>query len=208
MIAEVISQTKRFRTKDSTLHDDKIYNEHYERDNPDYNIYNEILKDNILSTDTIFWGNNDSSLFIDRHYSTDTATIIEFVKQGGKNTFYKYLPTVAFNEFILHKWVSVNRIKSQIISYQNNGDIEATLDYIFGEFDELLLAKKFDICNAFFEFAPIYELEINSLIGLLTITLPWKDQISMRRSFYQEVSNLVYANYFSEEANQILIGLE
>lgn len=172
-------------------------------------IYNEIINDNSRSTDSIIIIDEElNSSSESAFYHSNTANIIMFfAKKHDENTF-KYLPTFAFNNSLIKKWLTVNRIKSQITSLQETGDIEKTLDYIFDTFDDLLQRSNFDICNGFFEYVNLKDFSIHSLIGLLTITSTWKDKLPMRKSFYQQVCEIIYSNYLSEEAEQILLGLD
>jgi len=104
--------------------------------------------------------------------------------------------------------ISVNRIKSHIINLQRTSNVEKTLDYIFNTFDDLLIDEQFDLVNRFLENIDINEFEVNGLVGILVITSAWKDELRLRISFYHQVYELVNSMYLSEEANQILDGLE
>lgn len=90
----------------------------------------------------------------------------------------------------------------------DNGDIDLVLDYIFETFNDLLVLSRFDICNKILEGIDVKEFAIDSLIGMLTITADWSNELEGRKAFYQNVHNFTYSIYSESEAKAILIGLE
>ncbi|MBK8806610.1 MAG: hypothetical protein IPO21_08180 [Bacteroidales bacterium] len=173
-----------------------------------FNIYNDVIEDNMSCTESLFIANYGTFSFFDNILKNDTSNIIAFCTIGRKGHAFEYIPSVAFNHILSKKWIIVNRIKSQILNLQKAGNIENTLDYIFDTFDELLIDNKFDLVNSFFEIIDVNDFEINSLVGILTITTSWKDNLLLRNAFYQEVYELINSMFLSQEANRILEGLE
>ncbi len=173
-----------------------------------FNIYNDVIEDNVSCTESFFIADDETYSFYDNILKNDTSSVFLLCTNERKGHTFDYIPSVAFNHILTNKWINVNRIKSQIFNLQKAGNIDNTLDYIFDTFDELLIEKKFDLVNSFFEIIDINDFEINSLVGILTITSTWKDNLQLRTSFYQQVYELVNSIYLSQEANHILDGLE
>jgi len=103
---------------------------------------------------------------------------------------------------------NIDNITAQIIILQNEGEKEKTLDYIFDIFDKLIINKNFNLCDSILEKLDTGILEVNSLIGILTITSEWKQKLKMREFFYQQVYSIVESKYSAGEVEQILTGLK
>lgn len=123
----------------------------------------------------------------------------------------------AFNHFITEKrlknspfesYLKIYSIKSKITELQKSDNIETTLDYIFNTIDDLAIENQFQLINNLLEIIDISDLSIDIIVGVLTITSNWKNEISSRNSFYQQAYDYINELYLAEEANQILCGLE
>lgn len=102
----------------------------------------------------------------------------------------------------------VDNLKYKLIEMQEKESINKILDYLFESLENKLLNNEFDVCNKFLETIDIYKYDINILIGILTITNPWKNRLIYRVNFFNRLTDLVYNNYPSSEAEEILSGLE
>ena len=101
----------------------------------------------------------------------------------------------------------MGNIGTELKALEKKGS-EVTLDHIFNTLDTLLLDKEFEWCDTFLKSIDPKDFEVNSLIGVLTVTSAWREQLSERDAFYQRVRAKVEAKYSKEEALQILKGLE
>lgn len=174
-----------------------------------YCIFNDIIRNNIMSTKTILVPlSNISSYYHELPEDNDTASVLLFYPKGNKKNSFDYVPSVAFNHIITKKYLFINKIKSELNILQKAGDIEISLDYVFNTIDDLLIEGQFDLCNSLLDNIEIKELDINILIGILTITSEFKEKLYIRESFFQKVQDFIYDIYSFEEAEQILAGLE
>lgn len=85
---------------------------------------------------------------------------------------------------------------------------EDVLDFIYSEIDSLLLGKKFDSCNVILEKIETFKISEHSMIGILTITYPFKNQLPYRAILFSEIKNYFVLAYGNNEASKILSGLE
>lgn len=82
------------------------------------------------------------------------------------------------------------------------------IDFVYNTIDDMLLTNKFREVDII-----LTELEINKLpksitLSILTITLPWRDQIPTRYDFYNDAEAYFLTTETSEKATAILVGLK
>ena len=79
---------------------------------------------------------------------------------------------------------------------------------LFDEIENRLYHKEYDFCNRFLDRVDVGKHDIHVLIGLLTVSLPWRNILFYRDSLYVKVKEIVYREYSTERAKRILVGLE
>ena len=87
-------------------------------------------------------------------------------------------------------------------------DIGRKLDILFELLDEYCFSGDFEACDKFIENFDIEKFSVSESLGVLTITLVWKNRLTKRAKFYDDVSEYVYKNFPDEEAESIMIGLK
>lgn len=87
-------------------------------------------------------------------------------------------------------------------------EIDDILFSLFEKIEDYLIEQKYEICNALFRFINLSDYNEIVLIGILTATLPWKKHLLGRQTFYQNVKEKIDSTYSTEEAIQLLCGLE
>jgi hypothetical protein len=86
------------------------------------------------------------------------------------------------------------------------GHTDAALDIVFDQIDEMLLASEFSrVDRLLAEIAP-ENLSVDLLLGLLTVTLPAKSQLSNRKSFFERVDQSLRDR--GEARYGLLVGLD
>lgn len=152
--------------------------------NKDLNV-NRIIATNLLHDD-------DTSLFDD-----------------GLEVFGSYNPiSNSFMKSYLNKRSFFNEFNYNLDKYQRENDIDDCLDYIFQTFDIKLFQNEFSLCDGILEFLNIEEYNTEILLGILTITLVWKEKLALRTSFYEKVKSFLNKKYHKKELLELLIGLD
>lgn len=149
---------------------------------------------------------NDTSIMIqviDNDKPVIKIPIYEFNRFSNQRSFF-----YGFIRLNDKRGFQINKIKYEILSLQKEGIIENTLDYVFNTIDDLLIDRKFDLINKLFDLIEIKELTIETIVGLLTITLGWKDELSSRTAFFQSAYEFINETNFMQETNLILDGLD
>ena len=81
------------------------------------------------------------------------------------------------------------------------------LDILYEHFDRLLMAGRYDIVDSYLEEANPRNWPITLSVGLLTITLMWKNKLPKRKIFFMKLHDHLL-NTMPERAHNILRGLE
>ncbi len=84
--------------------------------------------------------------------------------------------------------------------------LDTALDLIFDQVDELLLSGAFDEVDQILGHVVPDEFSTEVLVGLLTVTLPAKNQLARRDEFFQRVAETLRTR--GETDQRILIGLD
>ncbi|WP_461640272.1 hypothetical protein [Labilibaculum euxinus] len=116
-----------------------------------------------------------------------------------------------YNNFFNLSYVNITEISeifSTILKFQGLYGIGTTLDYIYSTFEVMLFSKEFEICNYFFAIADEEKLDDESLLGLLSITSAWKNQLALRIDFFNKVQKKLSIRYSAKEVSELLLGLE
>jgi len=87
-------------------------------------------------------------------------------------------------------------------------DIDDSLKFVFDYFDELLLNDKFNLCNKILNSIKVNNYHVDILIGILTITFSWKNQLNLRSEFYNRLKVHLSKILKTSEVKEILVGLE
>ena len=123
----------------------------------------------------------------------------------------KELLQFSFSTNELEKIMFVSTIQYNILEKKRQGEsIHKILDYIFEQVEDKLISHEFEWCNALLNHIDISELDIDVIIGLLTLTLPWKHKLYARKVFYYNVRTklLLQKNIPVSQLDEILYGLE
>lgn len=73
------------------------------------------------------------------------------------------------------------------LDHADNSNLDAALDIIFDEVDEMLLAGEYDRVNRLLAEMSTDAIPVELLIGVLTATLPARNQLPNRASFLARV---------------------
>ena len=97
----------------------------------------------------------------------------------------------------------LENLKQEYIFLKNSNKINKALDLLFDYIDNISIYQ----CNQIFDNINIENMGIQFVIGLLTITLPYKNKLSNRKKFFYKVY------YWLKEIEpirykKIIIGLE
>lgn len=98
------------------------------------------------------------------------------------------------------KWVD------DAISLEAEGKKEESLDVIFDNFDELLLAGKFPECDSVLSSIPISLMSNAQLLTVLTATASAKQHLQFRNSFFSRTKQAITLR--GDDAKGLLVGLE
>lgn len=80
---------------------------------------------------------------------------------------------------------------------------DQAIDFIYDELDDRLLDKKFDEVNRILQLMIEIELPTGVLLSILTVTLPWKKDLSERKRIIEKVRK----QYNEIESELLLLGL-
>ena len=83
---------------------------------------------------------------------------------------------------------------------------DAALDLIFDQIDEMLLAGKFVEVDQLLQDISPSDYSVELLLGILTATLPAKDELSSRAQFFQQVREVLRER--GELKEGLLVGLD
>ena len=87
-------------------------------------------------------------------------------------------------------------------------DDDSKLDLLFDKVDDWLCEGKFSMVDLFLKRVPIYNLDCNLWIGILSITLAAKDQLTARQAFVYDVQIALSGTHTALEVYDLLRGLE
>lgn len=91
---------------------------------------------------------------------------------------------------------------------ETNVSMEHILDYIFDTIDDLLLQNNFCKVDYVLNNIDVSKFEEMVLLGLLTVTYPWKKTLSLRNNFYDRIEIRIHELFSEDIANNILYGLK
>lgn len=86
------------------------------------------------------------------------------------------------------------------------GQVDAALDLIFERVDEMFVNGRFEECDRVLQSVPVSEYTADTLIGLLTATLPAKSRLKSRPDFFAKVESVLKGR--GEMEPGLLTGLE
>lgn len=109
--------------------------------------------------------------------------------------------------FPIAEEVEFDKLERDILKYSAE-TVDKALNYLFEEIEDRLYRKEYDFCNRFLERVDVEKHDIHVLIGLLTVSLPWRKTLFYRESLYERVKEVVCREYPAERAKRILAGLE
>ena len=81
--------------------------------------------------------------------------------------------------------------------------IDDTLDFVFKTIDKMLLDRKFILCDKLFSQIVVENFSIDILLGIATVTFPWRDKLSCRDNFIQKTKDYLIRKLPSDEAKEI-----
>ena len=87
-------------------------------------------------------------------------------------------------------------------------NIDRKLDIIYELLDNYCINGDFESCDKYIESVDIGKISITELLGILTITFIWRNKLSKRDKFYNDVSEYVYQHFSNDESDSIMIGLK
>lgn len=97
------------------------------------------------------------------------------------------------------------QMDNMLCSYSN---IDKALLFIFENMQDILLQRKYDICDLFLRKVDLQKYNTYVLLGILTATYPWRKKLFFRNSFYYNIKKKISLSYSPEEVEQILGGLD
>ncbi len=89
---------------------------------------------------------------------------------------------------------------------ESRGAVDAALDLIYDQVDEMLKAGKFDQVNQLLSTVEANSLSLDLLLGLLTVTLPARCRLPARSRLFREAETVLKLRGEWEEG--LLTGLE
>ena len=97
------------------------------------------------------------------------------------------------------------------VDYLFNKDVEVAkrLDHLYDTADEWLLGGEFERCDKMLQLFIEKYLNIDSLhimVGFITITIPWKQQLKNREMFVNNVYERCKKWYGEDFANKLMKG--
>lgn len=87
-----------------------------------------------------------------------------------------------------------------------SGQTDAALDIVFDQIDEMLLAGKFKKVNQLLVDTETDNYSVELLLGILTATLPAKNQLQDRAEFYKRTARTLHSRGELQEG--LLVGLD
>ena len=87
-------------------------------------------------------------------------------------------------------------------------NIDRKLDIIYELLDNYCINGDFESCDKYIESCDIGKISVTESIGILTITFIWRNKLSKRDKFYNDVSEYVYQHFSNDESDSIMIGLK
>lgn len=139
---------------------------------------------------------------------------IPFVGKEDENSTVQEITKIKNRIPMPNKFVSVPEylfylnFEKKLIILQNSVSTTKVLDFLFETFEEKLIAGEFDLCNSFLEFFNVKEFNVSILLGLLTISYPWKKKLFYRDNLYYKIENVISKSFPMDEAKDLLWGLE
>ncbi len=109
--------------------------------------------------------------------------------------------------FPITEEVAFDKLERDILE-RSAVSVDKALNYLFEEIENRLYHKEYDFCNRFLDRVDVEKHDMHVLIGLLTVSLPWRKTLFYRDSLYEKVKEVVYRKYSAERAKRILVGLE
>ena len=88
-----------------------------------------------------------------------------------------------------------------------DGKTDEALDLLFDLIDALLSAGQVGECNRILERIDVNALDVDTMIGLLSITLSAKERLVTRRDFLERVEAKLQLAHSAHELSELLNGL-
>ena len=119
---------------------------------------------------------------------------------------------LSFGDFVpqlfpITEEVAFDKLERDILE-RSAVSVDKALNYLFEEIENRLYHKEYDFCKRFLDRVDVEKHDMHVLIGLLTVSLPWRKTLFYRDSLYEKVKEVVYRKYSAERAKRILVGLE
>lgn len=100
-------------------------------------------------------------------------------------------------------------ILQRSVEILNEGRTAAAFDYLYEHIDKSLFGQDFVSVNSLIQDAAVNtEIPLKLLVGILTITLPFKDALSDRPHLVESVRARAFAIGGEEKVRGVLSGLE
>ncbi len=131
-----------------------------------------------------------------------------------KNTTYQiitgndFLKSVLNNQLDSIYQIESAKITNELIEIQKNGSIEKSMDFIFETFDSNLTNNKFAFLNYLLKSIDVKHLNIQSIVGILTITSTAKTKLVSRNYFYKVAYSFICQSHSIKDTDRILKYLE
>lgn len=88
-------------------------------------------------------------------------------------------------------------------------NMQKMMDQLFETFDSMLEKKQFDLVNEMLSWFNVNEMPTEYIIGLLTVTLSWKEKLGKQREvLYDDAKRLFCVRYDYDKVIKLLEGLE
>ena len=93
-------------------------------------------------------------------------------------------------------------------NFAENVGIAQAIREIYDKLDDLLLSDNFDRCNEILRSVDPHHVSLKLLLGYLTITLPWKQNLVERGLLAQRIRQMALEQFPKERVDRLLKGLE
>ncbi len=102
---------------------------------------------------------------------------------------------------------NINMWINKIYSLSFNNKTDKALDVMYDAVDEQLLDGNIDLVDKWMMEIDLNRINIALMLGILTITKPFKEKLSARKDFYLKVRDKIIETD-AERCDKLLIGLE
>lgn len=195
----------------------------------------ELTKDKIKDTSILFFEENETNCALNGLFEKNLLTAYSSLINNNKTKYrvslndsvkilwnpnyeievlkgtiidYSNINSVSLNYVLTKKLFFVNEFIYNLQINQNENVIDDSLDYVFDKIDELLINGDFYLINSLLDKIDVNMFDVELLIGILTITSPWRENLTLRTAFYEKVESRVHEIYHFDESKKILNGLE